>query len=255
MGVILIAFLLASSRGGFLGLVVAFAVLIWRSRRRLRNIAITSMILIPLIVTPRSPVQRMLKPTFGDRIGTIDREAEWRAGLRMIQAHPFTGIGLANFKPEMRYYADSDNETDHVAHNTYISIAAEVGIPTLLVYLSVLFFTYRSLLKSQRRAIAVRSATIYHAAVSAEASLAGSIVGIFFLTAEYQKFVWLVIFLSVVLSALLENAEQSYERLSRNPRSVKVSTSRPDRSAMPSRIPAQTFVSHAQKDRSLQSQP
>lgn len=208
MTVILVAFLLASSRGAFLGLVVAFAVLIWRSRRRLRNIAISAMLLTPLIVAPRSPVQRMFNPTGGDRIGTLDREASWKAGLRMIEAHPLAGIGLANFKPQMQLYADPGARASTLAHNTYISIGAELGIPALLVYVSLLFFTYRSLLRSQRRAFTLRNATIYHAAVSAEAALAGSIVGIFFLTAEYQKFVWLVIFVSMLLPRFLENPQK-----------------------------------------------
>lgn len=208
LATILVAFILVSSRGAFLGLLIAFAVLIWRSRRRGRNIVLTLLMFIPLIVLPRSPVQRLFKPNAGDKVGAKDREASWKAGLKMIQAHPIAGIGLANFKTQMHLYDDPGTRADTIAHNTYISIGAELGIPALLVFLSLLFLTYRSLVQSQRRAMIARNAVIYHAAVSAEAALAGSAGAIFFLTAEYQKFVWLVIFLSMVLSSLLDSPKQ-----------------------------------------------
>lgn len=208
VAITLVAFLLASSRGAFLGLLVAFAVIVWRSRHRVRNFVLTFVMLIPLIVTPRSPVQRIFTPNAGDRVGTSDREASWKAGLRMIKAHPLGGIGLGNFKSQMRLYADPGTRAWTIAHNSYISIAAEVGLPALATYLALLFFTFRSLSQSRRRAIRLRSEMVYHSAIAAEAMLAGSAVGIFFLTAEMHRFVWLVIFVSMVLPYVLENAER-----------------------------------------------
>jgi O-antigen ligase len=221
LAVTLVAFLLASSRGAFLGLLAALGVVVWRSRHRARNFALTFLMLLPLIVVPRSPVQRIVRPTAGDRVGTTDREASWKAGLRMIRAHPLGGIGLGNFKSQMPLYADRGTRAWTIAHNSYISVAAEVGLPALATYLGILFFTFRSISQSRRRAIRVRDETLYHSAIAAEAMLAGSVVGIFFLTAEMHRFVWLVIFVSMLLPALLDNQERQIRTRMRPQRALK----------------------------------
>src|SRR5258708_5759755 len=89
----------SASRGGFLGLAVALLYVIWNSKRRFRNLALVGVILIPMTLAPISPVHRLLHPNKGDRESTESRQASWMAGLRMIQVHPFLGVGVGNFKP------------------------------------------------------------------------------------------------------------------------------------------------------------
>jgi O-antigen ligase len=139
----------------------------------------------------------------------------------MIRAHPLGGIGLGNFKSQMPLYADRGTRAWTIAHNSYISVAAEVGLPALATYLGILFFTFRSISQSRRRAIRVRDETLYHSAIAAEAMLAGSVVGIFFLTDEMHRFVWLVIFVSMLLPALLDNRERQISARMRPQRALK----------------------------------
>src|SRR6202158_6464277 len=70
----------------------------------------------------------------------------------MIKAHPFTGVGLGNFKPLMPRYVEAGTNitVDTLAHNMYIEVAAELGLPALLVFLGIICFTYRSLVRLRK---------------------------------------------------------------------------------------------------------
>jgi putative inorganic carbon (HCO3(-)) transporter len=61
----------------------------------------------------------------------------WRGAIHMIQDHPLFGVGYGAFPHYIgRYTQGVIGEMD--AHNSYLLIAAEMGIPTLLVFLLVL---------------------------------------------------------------------------------------------------------------------
>src|SRR6266446_603718 len=116
--VTVLAVTLGASRGGFLGLVVAFLFVVWHSRARLRNLVVAGGLVLPLcLLLPVSPLGRLLHPSGSDKGAEDARTVVWQAGLRMIEAHPITGIGLGNFKPVVREYEPADNPVDHIAHN------------------------------------------------------------------------------------------------------------------------------------------
>ena len=199
----LVAITLCASRGGFLGLMAAFLVFVWRSRRRLRNLMIISfLLLVPTLALPNSPVRRLLQPNRSDRESSQNRIAAWKAAKRMIAAHPFAGVGLGNFKVSMPVYTDPGVRTDTIGHNAYLEVAAEMGIPQLLVFLGILFFSYRSLEQTRRRVQHSGPKLLSEAALGLEAGLVGYAVGALTISAEYQKLFWLVLCLSMCLPAL-----------------------------------------------------
>ncbi|MFZ0745162.1 MAG: O-antigen ligase family protein [Terracidiphilus sp.] len=96
--VILIAFTLASSRGALVGLCVEMAYMIVRSGKSRAAAIMTVLALLPLfLLSPASPLTRMLHPSFGDELGKQVRVDFWRQGLEIMQTRPLTGIGLGNF--------------------------------------------------------------------------------------------------------------------------------------------------------------
>lgn len=201
--VTLVAVTLGASRGGFLGLVAGFLFLVWKSRQRIRNLALASVLLIPVsLLLPSSPLQRLLHPTWVDTQAVESRTAAWEAGINMIKTHPIFGVGLGNFKPLVRQYQDRATQVEIIAHNTYIEIGAELGLPALLVFLALLFSSYRSLERVRRRAIRSGARLLALAALGIEGGLVGFCVSAFFLSAEYEKFFWLMIFLSMCLPRL-----------------------------------------------------
>lgn len=65
-----------------------------------------------------------------------ERPRWWRTSLKMIQKHPLTGIGLGRFRYEYQHSGpDEQYYTPYHAHNIYLHIATEQGIPSLFLFL------------------------------------------------------------------------------------------------------------------------
>lgn len=198
------AVMLSASRGGFFGLLAAVLYLIARSRRRGRNlIAVGILLAVAMALAPDTPVQRLLHPTGGDRQSTQNRLITWRAGLRMFAAHPLTGVGLDNFKAELPRFTPPGTDIDFLAHNTYVEMAATLGLPGVLAFLALLGFTFFSLRRSRREARRSGAEWVYLTAAGLEAGLAGFAVAIFFLSAAFLKLLWFAVFISAVLPPIL----------------------------------------------------
>jgi O-antigen ligase len=212
----LIGVTLCQSRGATLALGAAFLYLVVRSRRRVRNLILIGGLVVPLMVfSPTSPLQRFLHPGDDEKESNQAHILAWKAGLRMVVAHPVTGVGLGLFKFSIRRYMDDEDELKRealwrhgvsattIAHNTYLEVAAELGFPTLVIFASILFFVYRTFERASKRARAVGSLFLYDAARGLQAGFVGFLVGACTISAEYTKLFWLVIFLSMCLPQLL----------------------------------------------------
>ena len=66
----------------------------------------------------------------------LERLAHWQAAGEMIRYHPWTGVGFSNYEPAYPQYAlmNWPIPLGH-AHNYYLNVGAELGIPGLLAYL------------------------------------------------------------------------------------------------------------------------
>jgi O-antigen ligase len=200
----LFAVMLCQSRGGTLALGAAFLYLVARSRRRFRNLMLVGVLVVPLmVISPSSPLRRFMHPGRTDRQSNEYHITAWKAGLRMIRTHPLFGIGLGNFKYMMRWYVPAGTDWSSIAHNTFLEVAAEMGLPTLGVFVGMLVFSYRSLGEAGRRARIVGDRMMYLASLALQAGFVGYLVGACFISAEYAKLFWLVIFLSMCLPHVL----------------------------------------------------
>jgi len=218
--VTLAAVILAASRGGFLGVVTAFLLGLCRSRKPLRSLALTACVSIPVIlVAPSSPIHRIMHPSAGDQKSITLHRTLWRAGLRMVEKHPLTGVGLGRFKPAEDQYLDVPLNRMFIAHNAYIEIAAEMGLPALVIFLAILFFAHRTFEQVRRASLRYELPLLNRFALGFEVGLVGCSVSLFFVSGQYQKLLWLVIFLSAVVPILgssLIRARLAQTRLSTN---------------------------------------
>lgn len=65
----------------------------------------------------------------------------WRGAIQMIKEHPWWGVGYGAFPGLLpRYTTKPIGYVD--AHNSYLLIAAEMGIPTLLVFLLIIAMVF-----------------------------------------------------------------------------------------------------------------
>ncbi len=203
LGLTLLALTLASSRGGLLGLIVSSLLVAWRSRRRLKVLALVCVLLFPLmVISPSSPLTRLLAPDRSDQEATDQRLALWTAGLRMVQSNPLTGIGVGNFKSLVRRYAAPGERLELHAHNTYVQIVAEMGIPVFLLFLGAVIGAFLSAGHVYHTATGPGSLFVRRAAAGIQTGLLGFAVAAFFVSADYHRLFWLVIFLSACLPAL-----------------------------------------------------
>lgn len=211
--VTLAAVILGASRGGFLGLSVAFLLAALKSRRPFRTLALVSVLLIPtILILPQSPLRRLFHPDWVDNSAVVSRQVAWNGGLNMIKAHPFFGVGLGNFKPLVMPYEDAEQKVQSVAHNSYLEIGAELGLPALCVFLALLIATYHSLEKVRRQAIRSGARLLEGTAAGIQSGLAGYCVGAFFCTAQYEKLLWLLIGVSVCLPTLARSATAKHRQ-------------------------------------------
>ena len=214
-GVCLLAMLtgsgIAASRGGFLGLAAAFLYLILRSRHRVRNLLIAGAVTAPLLVFALSALlQRFIHPDSGDQFGQQARIIAWKAGLRMIEAHPLGGVGLHNFEKVILQYEDPAWFTElnnyqpivNLAHNTYIELASETGLPGLLSFVILLLTSFRNLEHDRRRAQRAKRIHLANIALGLQAGLVFFAASAFFLTAWWEKMFWLLISLAMCLRQL-----------------------------------------------------
>ena len=218
MLVTLVAVGLAASRGGLLGLGAMALVFAWRKHCLAILLLACMAALPPLILWQNSPLNRLLHPTISDTQSSDSRLALWQAGVDMIAAHPVAGIGLGEFKPEVEEYAAQHKDLDHIAHNTYLELAAEMGVPALCGFLLILFSSQRTLARMWREASANADSQpnaaalppwAGEAALGLQTGMLGFAISAFFLSAQYTKLFWLLIALCAAVRGLLE--EQALE--------------------------------------------
>jgi len=202
--IIFIAFTLASSRGGLVGLCVAILYMALRSGRSRRTAIVATLVLLPLFVfSPASPLSRMLHPDFGDELGAQIRLDFWREGLEMVKNHPITGVGLGNFTAYSYAGTFGAKGMKGMACNTFLEITAELGFTGLLAYCAILGGALMSAGKVRAEGKKHKQTQLLYAGEGMQAGLLGFIAASMFLSAEYQKPFWVFVALSATVSSLL----------------------------------------------------
>ena len=152
---IAVAVVLGETRGIWIAVAVAILYLCWYWRRWL-VIAAPVVALLAIAVAPgpiRDRFTSIFKPKGVD--SNQFRVVTWRTGLRMIERHPWLGLGPEEVKIQFDKYVPADVPRPlpsgwygHL-HNIYLHYAAERGIPTMLALMwllgQILFDFWRGL--------------------------------------------------------------------------------------------------------------
>jgi putative inorganic carbon (hco3(-)) transporter len=134
-----IAIVMGYTRSIFLlGVPVGVLILVWNRARRL-VLAIPVVAAVTFLAAPahiRERVSSVLRP-HGDVDSNLRRSIMRRTGLRMIQSHPWFGLGPERIQSQFLAYVPPDVPKPlpigwygHL-HNIYIQYAAERGLPAL----------------------------------------------------------------------------------------------------------------------------
>jgi hypothetical protein len=80
-----------------------------------------------------------------------ERPQWWKTSVQLISKYPVTGIGLGRFRDEYQRHAPPGMyHTPYHAHNIYLQIAVEQGIPSLLLFLWMLAVIFRQIFTLRR---------------------------------------------------------------------------------------------------------
>lgn len=207
MVVTLIAFALAASRGGFIGL---FCMVLWQlqtMRRRIIAIVACAAIVVVSLAMPYSPLDRLLRPNESDTESSNIRLQLWSASGKIFHDHPLLGVGPYNFPKYMHRYLPPGVELDFVVpHNTYLQAAVELGSVGLLLFLSMIGFTLFGLARLRRMAVAAKDEYYTLLSTSVGSGIVGFSAAVMFLSAEHAKLFWFAIFLSACMRPLVEQS-------------------------------------------------
>ncbi len=131
------------SRMGFVSMIAATAIagitvliaLQRRSRRDRRNwlwaipVAVPALVLL-LLLPPNELIARFGEITTGPEMTIDARTNIWRDTLSEVAASPWTGVGLGAYEHGLyRFKTTAPTNTVDFAHNDYLQVLAELGIP------------------------------------------------------------------------------------------------------------------------------
>jgi len=141
----MVAILLTGSRFGTASAVLALVVLAgwmvwnrsWNRQRALLFAGVCLAVLGTALFTARSLTARVTPQAAqaGEHSGGF-RVWTWRGTMGMVRAHPLWGTGLGTY--EIAYPRYAYVGFTRLAHNSYLQIAAESGVPALILLLGTL---------------------------------------------------------------------------------------------------------------------
>lgn len=211
--ILLVGQALTFSRKGIIALLFALSMIWYRFARERR--------LLPLIATVMalSLIAWFLPEVFWQRVATIVPAIQerkdtfgirvnlWQLALHMIKERPLTGVGLGNFVPAFARYAEGQmHNVQLVAHNAYMSIAAETGIIGLALFLFLHAFALRDLRRAIRIGASLPTPDLKLLAIATEVSLIVIMVTALSGSTEALKVLWFLFGLSVALGRLASEA-------------------------------------------------
>jgi putative inorganic carbon (hco3(-)) transporter len=217
---------MTGSRGGLLALVGAALVGLAMGRRWWRwavpVLGATGAIavLMSLGVALPGPASRLASSDASTRLPV------WTVALRMVEARPATGVGVGNFVPASPRYllragdvarSDLVIDTRKVAHNMYLQVAAEGGLPALLAFVAALVLAGACAVCAARRFDHSGEDNMAFLAESFAVALAGIAVASLFLSLEVNRQLWLVAAVCIGLYRISvprgQVANKQYDRL------------------------------------------
>ncbi len=143
-GVGLVFFYLTRSRGAFLSFGAGvFLFLVWT--RQYKKI-ILGLVLCAAFIAIMPKTMLIHEDVTGREQSLVERCYLWERALRVIKAKPLTGTGINTYTAVHGKYDKRKNwrVRDYYAHNGYLQLTAETGIPSLIFLLGFLGLVFIS---------------------------------------------------------------------------------------------------------------
>lgn len=128
------------SRSGFISLVVVLVFMFFKLPRRTRLVAASLIVFLGLGLVAGSNIVKRFERI--NQLREVDRYKLAMVGLNASMDNPFFGVGLGNYLRHFEEYNHQQLKRPMPTHNMYVNLAAEMGLPALLVYLALLATTW-----------------------------------------------------------------------------------------------------------------
>jgi O-antigen ligase len=149
-----------------------------------------------------------------ERSGTdqtsIQRLDYWKAGLTMIENHPFFGVGFYNFAP---LYAIRDPNhlffgKPQLPHNIFVQVGTDAGLIGLFIFLVLIYRNLKLSSEIRRTCARARDAPGFAPSVARGLALTtwGFVIAGQFNTVSYYPFLWINLALTVALANIVRRA-------------------------------------------------
>lgn len=209
------------SRGGFIGLAAIMLFTVLLSKNRLKNILFVGALLaIASQFIPSSYWERMQTinkyETEGERSSSNIRLQLWKIGIVMAEENPVLGVGPLNSGFQILKYGprvvNDTNElyflSGRIAHNTFISVASELGFTGLIIFIAFIVNAYwnaRASQKALKRKSTGNDCLMQALPSALKVSLIGYCVTTFFLTTYHYPHIYILCALSFATKQIALN--------------------------------------------------
>jgi putative inorganic carbon (HCO3(-)) transporter len=156
-----------------LGVPAGVLVLFW-NRQKWLTLALPAVALATSLAAPMHVRERVLSAfhPHGDVDSNSRRSIMRRTGVRMIEAHPWFGLGPEQIEPQFLAYVPPDVPKPlpigwygHL-HNIYLQYAAERGLPALAFLLWLIGRMARDFYKASRQPVATEGLFVFYGATA-----------------------------------------------------------------------------------------
>lgn len=223
LAILTFAFVYTGSRGGFIALVAVGVFIVTRYRGIAFRWRASATVLVAVLVFAIASDQ------YWHQMSTIVSDADynrtdesgrlqiWQRGIGYMLEYPLLGVGPANFQAAEGMLSPHAHRQQfgvgvrwNAAHNTFIQVAAELGIPGLIFFLAIIVSAFSALRQTARNHRAFRRPSRHREALTQAltASLIGFLVGAFFLSLAYAEMFYTLVALAVGLQKATSRADQ-----------------------------------------------
>lgn len=192
------------SRGGFLTLCLVGSMLVWRSRRRLvvggvLAVGLACFVLFSSDQLANEYVDRASSISDYEEDGSAQgRITAWKTSWAVFLDYPLLGVGPNNFAAVYDRYSPVPGRF-RVAHNSYLQLLAECGLPAMLLFAGAIAASYWRL---QRLRGATTVPWVELQARMFQISILGYVLGSMFLNQAYNELIYHLMGLSVSLEVV-----------------------------------------------------
>lgn len=162
--ILIVALILTLSRGGWIGFAFSALIFIILVEKRFL-LSIIPIGLAGVFFLPESIMNRILSIGNLTDSSNAYRITMWKITLDIIKDHPIAGVGLGHIPFKETFESYIRTMPIYHAHNTYLEIAAELGIPGLIAFLFLLFTVFKygvqSLISDENRYIKIMAAGVF----------------------------------------------------------------------------------------------